>query len=44
MSERELIRKFESYKPDVNITYVDQYGRNLSPKEVRALRGGLKPL
>jgi len=37
MSEREIVKRFENYKPDVNITYVDEFGRNLTPKEVRAV-------
>ena len=33
LTDREVIKKFESYKPDVNLVYVDKYGRSLTPKE-----------
>ncbi|KAG6873938.1 hypothetical protein C0995_008977 [Termitomyces sp. Mi166 len=30
---RENLEMFKSYKPDVNIVYYDEFGRNLTPKE-----------
>ena len=30
--EREAIKKFENYQPEINIEYVDKYGRVLDPK------------
>jgi U4/U6.U5 tri-snRNP-associated protein 1 len=29
----DMIKRFEDYKPDINLTYTDEFGRQLNPKE-----------
>jgi U4/U6.U5 tri-snRNP-associated protein 1 len=32
---RQSVDRFKEYKPEVNLTYLDEYGRELNTKEVR---------